>query len=51
MIKKLFPLDRRRQALDNLLTLERQTSKAMSYDEWETPIKAFLENKEKMSEK
>lgn len=41
--KKLFPLDRRKQALDNLLALERPTSKAMCYDEWESPIKIIWE--------
>jgi predicted GIY-YIG superfamily endonuclease len=38
--------DRRRQASDNLLALERPTSKAMAYDEWETPIKVVWENEE-----
>ena len=49
--QKLFPLDRRRQALDNLLALERPTSKAMAYDEWETPIKVVWENDELIKEK
>ena len=49
--QKLFPLDRRRQALDNLLALERPTSKAMAYDEWETPIKVVWENEESIQEK
>lgn len=42
--KKMFPLDRRKEALDNLLALERPTSKALAYDEWEQPIKVVWEN-------
>ena len=42
--QKLFPLDRRRQALDTLLSLERPTSKALAYDEWPEPIKVVWEN-------
>ena len=42
--QKLFPLDRRRQALDTLLSLERPTSKAIAYDEWPEPIKVVWEN-------
>ena len=42
--KKMFPLERRRQALDTLLSLERPTSKAIPYDEWEQPIKVIWEN-------
>ena len=40
----MFPLDRRKEALDNLLALERPTSKALAYDEWENPIKVVWEN-------
>ncbi len=42
--QKMFPLDRRKEALDNLLSLERPTSKALAYDEWENPIKVVWEN-------
>jgi len=42
--QKLFPLERRRQALDTLLALERPTSKAITYDEWPEPIKIVWEN-------
>jgi len=42
--KKMFPLERRREALDTLLSLERPTSKAIPYDEWEQPIKVIWEN-------
>lgn len=31
----MFPLERRMQALQNLLNLERPTSKAVAYTEWE----------------
>jgi structure-specific endonuclease subunit SLX1 len=42
--KKLLPLDRRKQALDVLLSLERPTSKADPYDDWPTPIKIIWES-------
>ena len=42
--KTLFPLERRRQALDTLLSLERPTSKAIAYEEWSQPIKVVWEN-------
>ena len=44
--KKLFPLDRRKKALEKLLSLEKPTSKAVPYNEWETPIKVVWENEE-----
>ena len=44
--KKLFPLDRRKKALETLLSLEKSTSKAVPYNEWETPIKVLWENEE-----
>ena len=44
--KKLFPLDRRKKALETLLSLEKSTSKAVPYNEWETPIKVVWENEE-----
>ena len=36
--RELFPLDRREQALNKLLSLEKSTSTAIPYFEWETPI-------------
>lgn len=33
----LYPMDRRKQALDTLLSLERPTSKAIMYSEWSAP--------------
>ncbi len=35
--KQMKPLERRLIALDELLALERPTTKAMAYTEWETP--------------
>ena len=35
--KQMKPLERRLIALDELLSLERPTTKAMAYIEWETP--------------
>ena len=35
--KQMKPLERRLIALDELLSLERPTTKAMAYTEWETP--------------
>lgn len=40
----MHPLQRRMIALKNLLSLERSTSKAKSYEEWETPPKVIIEN-------
>lgn len=40
------PLERRMQALKQLLALERPTSKAKAYSEWETPPKVHLETEE-----
>jgi hypothetical protein len=33
----LFPMERRKRALDKLLSLDRPTSKAILYSEWENP--------------
>ena len=41
--KSLEPLDRRMQALDKLLALERSTSKATPYSEWPTPPEIHIE--------
>ena len=46
--KKLFPLDRRKKALEKLLSLEKPTSKAIPYNEWERPIKVVWENEESL---
>jgi structure-specific endonuclease subunit SLX1 len=43
---KLKPMDRRKRALDNLLQLERPTSKAIPYSEWDEPIQVVWENEE-----
>jgi len=42
--QKLFPLERRKQALEILLALDRPTSKAVAYDEWPEPIKVVWEH-------
>ncbi len=41
---KLFPLERRKQALKTLLSLEKSTSKAIPYSEWAQPINVVWEN-------
>jgi structure-specific endonuclease subunit SLX1 len=40
----LFPMERRKQALDTLLSLERPTSKAILYSEWSAPPCVVWEN-------
>ena len=40
---KMLPLERRVIALQELLSLERPTSKAVAYTEWETPPKVVVE--------
>ena len=42
--QKMKPMDRRKQALENLLQLERPTSKAIPYCEWEQPISVIWED-------
>ena len=42
---KMFPLERRIQALKQLLTLDRATSKAIPYAEWPTPPEVVSEAK------
>ena len=44
--KRMFPLDRRKKALDTLLSLERPTSKAIAYSEWDTPINVIWSDDE-----
>ena len=36
--KRMLPRDRRRQALETLVSLDRPTSKAIAYTEWSTPL-------------
>ena len=43
---KMNPLERRMKALKELLSLERPTSKAKLYKEWETPPEVHLETEE-----
>jgi structure-specific endonuclease subunit SLX1 len=44
--KKLFPLTRRKLALDTLLSLDKPTSKAIPYSEWDTHIQVIWEDDE-----
>lgn len=41
---KLFPLERRKQALKTLLSREKSTSKAIPYSEWAQSINVVWEN-------
>jgi len=43
--QQLLPLERRKKALETLLSLERPTSKAIAYTEWEEPINVVWELK------
>ena len=43
---QIKPLERRMQALKELLSLERSTSKAIPYKEWTTPPEVHLETEE-----
>ena len=44
--KKLKPLERRMKALEQLLALERPTTKAIAYTEWPSPPEVHLETDE-----
>jgi structure-specific endonuclease subunit SLX1 len=44
--KKLKPLERRMKALEQLLALERPTSKAKAYSEWESKPNVIIEFEE-----
>jgi predicted GIY-YIG superfamily endonuclease len=44
--QRLFPLERRMIALKELLSLERSTSKAIAYSEWESPPRVHLETED-----
>jgi len=46
---QLLPLERRLKALKQLLELERPTSKAMAYSEWEAPPKVHYETEESIN--
>jgi hypothetical protein len=41
---KMFPLERRMRALKELLSLERPTSKAITYREWPSPPEIHWED-------
>jgi len=43
---KLKPVERRMKALEQLLALERPTTKAKAYSEWEKPPKVIIEYEE-----
>jgi structure-specific endonuclease subunit SLX1 len=43
---RMFPLERRIKALQELLNLERPTSKAIAYSEWPSPPQVFIEMEE-----
>jgi structure-specific endonuclease subunit SLX1 len=45
---KMNPLERRMKALQDLLALDRPTSKAKSYSEWSAPPKVHLETNDSM---
>ena len=42
----IYPLERRMQALIELLSLEKSTSAAIPFQEWETPIQVNIELEE-----
>lgn len=42
----MFPLERRMEALKQLLALERSTSKAKAYSEWEAPPVVHIEDED-----
>ena len=41
--QSMFPLERRKKALEQLLSLERPTSKALAYSEWNEPPEVVWE--------
>jgi structure-specific endonuclease subunit SLX1 len=45
---KMNPLERRMKSLQDLLALDRPTSKAKSYSEWSAPPKVHLETNDSM---
>lgn len=42
--KNMLPMERRRKALETLIGLDRPTSKAILYSEWDTPMNIVWEN-------
>lgn len=42
--RSMLPIERRKMALNTLLNLERPTSKAIAYSQWETPINVVWES-------
>jgi predicted GIY-YIG superfamily endonuclease len=44
--KKMYPLERRINALKTLLSLDKPTSKSLSYSDWENPPQVHLETEE-----
>lgn len=46
LVKGETPIDRRKRALTQLISIERPTSKAKAYSEWETPINIIWEKRE-----
>ena len=46
----MFPLDRRKKALEQLLALERPTTKALAYTEWSQPPQVNWEIEEEDGE-
>ena len=42
--RKLLPIDRRKKALNKLLTLEKSTSNAIPFADWNTPINVIWED-------
>lgn len=46
----MFPLDRRKKALEQLLALERPTTKALAYTEWSQPPQVNWEIEEEKKE-
>lgn len=43
---KMYPLEKRIKALKTLLSLDKSTSKAIPYSEWQTPPQIHLETEE-----
>lgn len=42
--RKLLPIDRRKKALNKLLSLEKSTSNAIPFADWNTPINVIWED-------
>jgi predicted GIY-YIG superfamily endonuclease len=46
---QMLPLERRLKALKQLISLDRPTSKAKAYSEWEEPLKLHFETEESVN--